>query len=140
MASGDFDGDGLVDLVVGAPMFKKHDAIKEMDIGRVYVVYQARTFQVSHFKDFASIDGISHKGKFGLSVACAGNLNMDGISANKNGRGIQDFIVGAPYDGPEQSGAVYVFYGSNERKFNVVSESHSVKLSQVHEAVPTRSN
>ena len=93
-----------------------------------------------------------HKGRFGLSVACAGNLNLDGLSDrpySKENRGIevsfwfkiqlmltrllpwnadiiiswylnfsffQDMLVGAPYDGPDHKGAIYVYLGSAIRK------------------------
>lgn len=43
VASGDIDGDGLDDLIVGAPMYTVPDN-PEMTIetGRVYVIYQGR--------------------------------------------------------------------------------------------------
>lgn len=49
LASGDIDGDGLDDLIVGAPMYTVPDN-PEMTIetGRVYVIYQgsdARKFR-----------------------------------------------------------------------------------------------
>ena len=44
-------------------------------------------------------------GRFGYSVASAGDLNGDGY---------EDLLVGAPYDGEDGRGAVYVFHGSEE--------------------------
>lgn len=64
------------------------------------------------FKKFDTLLGAqNHKARFGLSVACAGNINLDGISRS-NPRGIEDLVVGAPYDGPNNRGAIYIYLGS----------------------------
>ena len=39
-------------------------------------------------KNYVTLDGMNHKARFGLSVACAGNLNLDGLSVG-NKRGIE---------------------------------------------------
>ena len=59
-----------------------------------------------------TLDGMGHKSRFGLSVACAGNLNLDGKT--KTSKGTEDLIVGAPYDGPDHQGAVYIYLGGPE--------------------------
>ena len=41
--------------------------------------------------------------RFGLSLAALGDINLDGYS---------DVAVGAPYDGVDGRGAVYIFHGS----------------------------
>lgn len=41
LASGDFDGDGADDIVIGAPMFVKPKS-DGYEHGRVYIVYQGR--------------------------------------------------------------------------------------------------
>ena len=48
-----------------------------------------------------------------MSVACAGNINLDGRSGG-NQRGIQDLVIGAPYDGPNNKGAIYIYLGTSE--------------------------
>lgn len=40
VASGDLNGDGLDDVIVGAPMWTKSTDMNKYDTGRVYVVYQ----------------------------------------------------------------------------------------------------
>ena len=59
------------------------------------------------------MEGKNNKARFGLAVACAGNINLDGRT-QENPKGIQDLVVGAPYDGPEHSGAIYIYLGTSE--------------------------
>ena len=66
-------------------------------------------FQHSFLK-YMAIDGENHKARFGLSVACIGNLNLDGKTRDVP-NGIEDMAVGAPYDGADHKGAVYIYLG-----------------------------
>lgn len=52
------------------------------------------------------------KARFGLSLAALGDVNQDGFN---------DFAVGAPYDGVNGQGAVYIYHGSK----NGPLEKHS---------------
>nr|CAH7714873.1 unnamed protein product [Callosobruchus chinensis] len=113
LSTADVNGDGLVDIIVGAPMHTEPNNEGKYDVGRVYVLYQSsnlfESFDISHH-----IDGINTRGRFGLSVAGLGDLNQDGYD---------DFAVGAPYDGPNGNGAVYIYYGSRDgvhKKFGQV--------------------
>ena len=63
---------------------------------------------------------MGHKARFGLSVACAGNINLDGKTRDRP-KGIEDLVVGAPYDGPDHQGAVYVYLGT----LDGISKKHS---------------
>ena len=45
------------------------------------------------------------KGRFGLSMANIGDINLDGFD---------DLMVGAPYGGPDNNGVVYLYHGSDE--------------------------
>ncbi|XP_050462452.1 integrin alpha-PS2 isoform X1 [Cataglyphis hispanica] len=102
VASGDIDGDGLDDLIVGAPMYTVPDN-PEMTIetGRIYVIYQGDGAE--KFRRFDIRDGESNRGRFGLSLASLGDIDRDGYG---------DFVVGAPYAGPNGRGAVYIYHGS----------------------------
>ena len=44
-------------------------------------------------------------GRFGLSLANVGDLNLDGYD---------DLMVGAPYGGPNRRGVVYLYSGSSQ--------------------------
>ncbi|KAJ8967511.1 hypothetical protein NQ314_002826 [Rhamnusium bicolor] len=100
----DVNGDKKLDLIVGAPMHTEPNNEMKYDVGRVYVFYQSsdflESFNTSHF-----IDGINSKSRFGHAVSTLGDLNQDGYD---------DFAIGAPYDGPNGRGAVYIYYGSQK--------------------------
>ena len=50
VASGDLNGDGKDDVIVGAPMWSNYELMGKYEIGRVYVYYQP--FQVSLISRF----------------------------------------------------------------------------------------
>nr|XP_040578055.1 integrin alpha-PS2-like isoform X3 [Lepeophtheirus salmonis] len=108
VASGDFDGDGNDDIAIGAPMWTNYRVMGKFEVGRIYIVYQNKE---NRFVKWSSIVGHNHKARFGLSVACAGNLDLDGIQKN-NPKGYQDLLVGSPYDGKDNRGALYIYLGS----------------------------
>lgn len=49
LASGDIDGDGKLDLIVGAPMHTEPNTEDKYDVGRVYVFYQGGGLVSYHF-------------------------------------------------------------------------------------------
>ncbi|XP_014219756.1 integrin alpha-PS2 [Copidosoma floridanum] len=104
LAVNDIDGDDRDDLIVTAPFFTLPEfAGEKIETGRVYVFYQGGG--VTPYQNFDSRDGSSNRGQFGLSVASLGDMDLDGYG---------DFVVGEPYGGPENRGAVYVYHGSKE--------------------------
>jgi integrin alpha 8 len=124
----DVDGDKLDDLIIGAPMYTELNNEGKYETGRVYIVYQSKDkvskinellflihfihinslFDSIHqretFEEVETRDGVTSKGRFGLSVASLGDVNLDGYG---------DFAVGAPYDGPNGRGVVYIYHGSS---------------------------
>merc|ERR1719411_1918829 len=110
IATCDINGDGLDDILIGAPMWTDFTLMRKFETGRVYVVYQDKNHK---FRKWDTLNGENHKARFGMSVASIGNINLDGGSNEVPG-GFQDFAVGAPYDGPNNQGAVYIFLGSRD--------------------------
>lgn len=100
-SAGDVNGDGLVDLIVGASTLSDGESQE----GGAFLFYG-----VSGSEVLSSVPGWHYQSNhpsamLGSSVAGAGDLNGDGFG---------DVLIGAPgYSGPEQDeGAVFVFHGS----------------------------
>ena len=109
--AGDINGDGISDLIIGAPLASPSG---RSEAGESYVVFGSRaefnaTLELSNLNgtNGFSIPGISGSDQSGSSVANAGDVNGDGTS---------DFIIGAPLaspDGRSGAGASYVVFGSH---------------------------
>ncbi|XP_042211105.1 integrin alpha-8-like isoform X2 [Homarus americanus] len=96
LAAGDLDGDGVVDLLVGAPMALGKSGLLP-DAGKVMVFY-APLKQEPPLSPSLVLEGNLAWGLFGKAAAFAGDLNQDGYG---------DVVVGAPGG----DGRVYVFNG-----------------------------
>lgn len=106
LAIGDINGDGLDDLIVGAPYFHNYTSRspRNYDRGRVYVYLQNPRHE---FRLVQRIDGLQDGARLGTSIAIAGDLNKDGYL---------DVAVGAPYAGSaeKRAGSVYILLGGRK--------------------------
>ena len=96
--AGDMNGDGIDDLILGAPRFPLNGA----DTGRAYIFYGPVAGTMIDTQADAIIFGENLNDDFGVSVDGAGDVNGDGID---------DVIVGADQLFNEGTGKAYVFYG-----------------------------
>jgi len=113
VAVGDINGDGRLDLIIGAVGADGPDGLPERrrDAGAVYVIYGRpnpnKLIDIFDSDQDITIHGETPGDRFGASVA-TGDLNGDGIA---------DLIIGATdADGPRKeranAGQVYVLFGS----------------------------
>lgn len=102
--AGDFNGDGLADVLIGAP-----------NGGKCYVVFGNKGIFSSEFElknlngtNGFAINGINHNDFSGSSVSSAGDFNNDGLD---------DILIGAlgATGGAMSSGQSYVIFGSKEK-------------------------
>ncbi len=117
-SAGDINGDGIDDLIIGAPYARTSGSYYYGSTGKSYVVFGSEggfnssldLFSLDGSNGFV-INGIGNFGSFGASVSSAGDINGDGVD---------DLIIGAPnaqgnsssnYGGDGES---YVVFGSND--------------------------
>jgi hypothetical protein len=101
---GDLDGDGIVDIAVGAP----GDDDGGTDRGAIWILFLNTDGTVKSFQKISDTSGVfggalTNDGSFGNGAASAGDLNGDGTP---------DLAVGAPNDddGGSNRGAVWILF------------------------------
>ncbi|MCD6382884.1 MAG: FG-GAP repeat protein [Thermoplasmata archaeon] len=100
LSSGDYNGDGYDDLLVGAPWY---DTISYTDAGAVYLYWGTPWGLASSYSH--SYYGYQSSQSFGYSIA----------TGDMYGDGIDDFAIGIPYEdygGKTNCGGVRVYSGS----------------------------
>lgn len=116
VATGDMDGDGAPELIIGAPGVNFESAANEQDTaGAVYVFRGSDISSSLNLPDFlgeapepiVTLRGVDGRGRFGSSL----------LLADMDGDGLDDLLVGAPGLNPTgvesavQAGAAYLFLG-----------------------------
>uniref|UniRef100_A0AAX7TAG0 Integrin alpha-2 domain-containing protein n=1 Tax=Astatotilapia calliptera TaxID=8154 RepID=A0AAX7TAG0_ASTCA len=103
VATTDINSDGMVDLLVGAPMLmvrSSHGRLEEM--GQVYVYLQRSPLKL---ESRLPLTGTQVFGRFGSTIAPLGDLNLDGFN---------DVAISCPFGGEDQQGLVYIYNGYSE--------------------------
>ncbi len=113
---GDFDGDGLADLAIGAPHadVMGADGVLREGAGAVYLFFgtEATIPPVVPVETFDGASGVAilgatAGGKFGWALSAAGDLDGDGLA---------DLVVGAPgalQAGVGATGAAFILHGGD---------------------------
>ncbi|XP_040900044.1 integrin alpha-8 [Toxotes jaculatrix] len=109
----DLDGDGMDDVLVGAPLYMEREMeSKPREVGRVYLYLQMAPLT---FSKPVALTGTHTFGRFGTAIAPLGDINQDGYN---------DVAVGCPFGGEERGGRVLIFNGNSD------VSTHGLMLSQ----------
>lgn len=110
--AGDFNGDGLADLIVGAPRWARSSS--SLSVGKTFLIYGKTDSAAINLSNLAGSSGFTIVGKDG------GDLSGWDVSAGGdiNGDGFADLLIAAPSASPmingtnyPQAGITYVLFG-----------------------------
>ena len=117
---GDFNGDGTIDLAVGAP----GDDDGGMDRGAIYILFLSANATLDSFQKISSLGGLStdflsNGDQFGGGLATSEDFNGDGVI---------DFVVGAPGDddGQTDAGALYIMLMNDDVTINSIQKVSNI--------------
>ncbi len=120
-SAGDFNGDGLEDLLVSTPKARLEQIRANSDNpGIVYVIYGTHTDTGRSF-DLATLKNGLGDTALGIMIVGLESWDSTGYAIHSagdfNGDGIDDIIIGVPHAdvGGNNSGAAYIIFGSLEQ-------------------------
>ncbi|MEE6489857.1 hypothetical protein FKM82_015703 [Ascaphus truei] len=100
VATTDINGDGLIDLFIGSPLFMDRSSDgKLQELGQVSVYLQQSTGGLQHL---LRLNGFDLFARFGSCIASLGDVDQDGFN---------DVAIAAPYGGDSKRGLVYIYNG-----------------------------
>jgi hypothetical protein len=125
VATGDFNKDGIADLVIGAPEadFTPTGGASREGAGAVYVVFGKTTFANPTVIDAATTPEVRVFG-----AAAGDNLGFSVVVRDVNGDSTDDIVIGAPgVDFPAtgdtarlNNGAVFILFGSTSSALRII--------------------
>ncbi|MEH2183176.1 beta strand repeat-containing protein [Nostoc sp.] len=132
-SAGDINGDGIDDLIIGAPLAD----LNGTNSGQSYVVFGSKSgfgaqFDLSTLNgtNGFAINGINPDDRSGYSLGSAGDINGDGID---------DLIIGAPFADPNDiisSGQSYVVFGNRAPVLDLNGNSQGIDFSTTFSGTP----
>ncbi len=122
-SAGDINGDGLDDLLIGAPQADANGnrVVGTPYVGDIYVIFGSREFSDDSL-NLSALDGVN--GFVVNDIAGIGNYDRHmNAAGDVNGDGIDDLIIGAPSSNPNNivdAGETYVIFGDQnfDRSFD----------------------
>ncbi len=112
-SAGDFNKDGISDIIIGAPSALDHTGIS-------YVIFGNKTLADMYLANITNfgltVTGANINDYSGLSVSTAGDFNNDGIA---------DVIIGAPATDLDSGSSYIVFGNKNPEDLNLAENANS---------------